>query len=89
MKGKQITFENFAAGAMFQATSSNKDTAFGFTHIGPEIYEGREFRGMCPEKQSDKIGSFMTKRVKESLKHLLKITNHLFTTFKVSSKLGQ
>ena len=89
MGGKQITLENFAAGAMFQATLSNKDTAFGFTQIGPEIYEGREFRGMCQEKQPDKNGSFMTKRVKESLKHLLKITNHLFTTFKVSSKLGQ
>ena len=51
--GKQITLENFAAGAMFQATLRKKDTAFGFTHIGPEIYEGWEFKGKCPEKQPD------------------------------------
>ena len=53
LKGKQITFENFAAGAMFQATlSRNKNTAFGFTQIAPEMYEGWEFKG-SREKQPD------------------------------------
>ena len=50
MGGKQITLENFVAGAIFQTLGKSK---MGFTQIGREIYEGRKCKGMCPEKQLD------------------------------------
>ena len=81
MGGKQITLENFVAGAIFQTLGKSK---MGFTQIRREIYEGENVRACVQKNSLMKNVSFMKMVVKESEKPLLKFAHHLFTLAKAT-----